>query len=194
MKKLIILIISTSSLLMYSQVRIGDKTITANPDVSSASVLLEFGDTKNKGIILPYVETVPTEGSAQAKGGTLIFDVSANAQYKVKVKNENTGWTDLSVQSGYNTAVETAVKTPQAAPLSDKANAKAIIGSDTSASDGVLVLESATKAMVLPIVEDFNAILNSVTGNDGIFERSNRRQTSFDCLQRTEMDILETIN
>jgi len=164
MKKLIILIISAVSAMMYSQVRIGDKTITANPDISSVSVLLEFGDTKNKGIILPYVETVPAEGSAQAKGGTLIFDVSANAQYKVKVKNENTGWTDLSVQSGYNTAVETAVKTPQAAPLSDKANAKAIIGSDTSASDGVLVLESATKAMVLPIVEDYNAILNPSPG------------------------------
>lgn len=164
MKKLIILIISTTSVMMYSQVRIGARNNTATPDVSSASVLLEFGDAKNMGIILPYVETVPTEGSAQAKGGTLIFDVSANAQYKVKVKNENTGWTDLSGQSGYNTAVETTVKTPQASPLNDIANAKAIIGSPTSTSDGVLVLESASKAMVLPIVEDFKAILNPSPG------------------------------
>lgn len=164
MKKLIILSMSFASAMIYSQVRIGEKTITTSPDISSASVLLEFGDTKNKGIILPYVETVPTEGSAKAKGGTLIFDVSTNAQYKVKVKNENTGWTDLSVQSGYSIAVETAVKTPQYSPLNDKENAKVIIGSDTSVLDGVLVLESASKAMVLPIVEDYNAILNPSPG------------------------------
>lgn len=164
MKKIIIPIISFASAIMYSQVKIGEKTITANPDLSTLSVLLEFGDTKNKGIILPYVETVPTEGSVQAKGGTLLFDVSANTQYKVKVKNENTGWTDLSVQSGYSTSIENTVKTPQASPLNDKADAKVIIGSETSASDGVLVLESATKAMVLPIVEDYNAILNPSPG------------------------------
>ena len=80
MNKIIIPIISFASAIMYSQVRIGEKTITANPDLSTLSVLLEFGDTKNKGIILPYVETVPTEGSVQPKGGTLLFVVSANKQ------------------------------------------------------------------------------------------------------------------
>ncbi len=67
MKKLVILIISVASAMMFSQVRIGEKTITANPDISSSSVLLEFGDTKNKGIILPYVETVPQKDLLRQK-------------------------------------------------------------------------------------------------------------------------------
>ena len=160
MKKIFIILTLTSSLFAISQVRIGQSSATG---FSSTSVLLEFGDTKDKGIILPYVETVPT-GVAQSKGGTLIFDVSANAEYKVKVKNENTGWSDLSVESGYSATVESNVKTPQATPLADKTDAEAIIGSNTSSSDGVLVLESTDKAMVLPIVEDYNAILNPSPG------------------------------
>ncbi|RZK78630.1 MAG: hypothetical protein EOO92_10775, partial [Pedobacter sp.] len=71
------------SFFAFSQVRIGNTSAT---DLSSTSVLLEFGDTKDKGIILPYVETVPTSTS-QAKGGALLFDVSATGEYKVKVKN-----------------------------------------------------------------------------------------------------------
>lgn len=146
-----------ASLAIYSQVRFGTSAATS---VTNTSVLLEFGDTNNKGIILPYVETVPTA----AVGGTIIFDVSANTQYKVRVKNENGGWTDLSNISGYSTAVETKVKPLQAAPLVDLPGAKAIIGARSSAADGVLVLESADKAMVLPIVQDYKAILNPSPG------------------------------
>lgn len=162
MKKIITTIAVFASLAIYSQVRIGESSATG---MSSTSVLLEFGDTKDKGIILPYVETVPT-GANDAKGGTLIFDVSANSQYKVRVKNENAGWTDLSNVSGYSAAIETKVKSIQTAALADVTvpNAKAIIGSSTSTTEGVLVLESANKAMVLPIVEDYTKILNPSPG------------------------------
>lgn len=164
MKKLIILIGIFASVLSFAQVRIGEKTVNSSvQDLSSASVLLEFGDTDNKGIILPYVETVPT-GSNDSKGGTIIFDVSATSEYKIKVKNENNGWADLSVQSGYSTAVETLVKNPQATPLADKAGAKAIIGNSATTTDGVLVLDSNDKAMVLPIVTNYNNIKNPSPG------------------------------
>jgi hypothetical protein len=164
MKKIIILIGIYTSVLSFSQVRIGEKTINpTNYDLSSASVLLEFGDTNNKGIVLPYVETVPT-GANNAKGGTFIFDVSASSEYKIKVKNENAGWTDLSVQSGYSAAVETVVKNPQAAPLADKAGAKAVIGNSATTTDGVLVLDSGNKAMVLPIVTNYTNIKNPSPG------------------------------
>lgn len=147
-----------------AQVRIGEKSITANPELTNTtSVLLEFGDTNDKGIILPYVETVPT-GTNDAKGGTLIFDVSANSEYKVKVKNENANWTDLSVQSGYSTSVETIVKPPQASPLADKTGSKAIIGNASTSTDGVLVLDSADKAMILPLVTNFSDIKNPSPG------------------------------
>lgn len=146
---------------VFSQVRIGQSAAT---NLSSNSVLLEFGDTKNKGIILPYVESVPAEGSTQAAGGTIIFDVSGNSEYKIKVKNQNNGWRDLSILSGYSTTVASSVKNPQTDPLTDNASAKVIIGSATSAADGILVLESAEKAMVLPIVNDYKAIKNPSPG------------------------------
>ena len=147
-----------------SQVIINADAATAKTTPTSAtSALLEFGSDGDKGIILPYVETVPT-GANNSKGGTLIFDVSANGEYKVKVKNENSGWTDLSVESGYSTTVATVVKAPQPAALTDNASAKAIIGSSTSSTEGVLVLESATKAMILPTVSNFTDIKNPSPG------------------------------
>ena len=166
MKKIFILINLSISFLSFSQVRIGQSVAAT---LSSDSVLLEFGDTKDKGIILPYVETIPAEDSDKAKGGTLIFDISItndfpNGEYKVKVKNENSGWTDLSGKTGYSAETEAIVKTPQNSPLEDAPNAKVIIGAESSTSDGVLVLESTDKAMVLPIIEDYQAIKNPSPG------------------------------
>lgn len=159
-KTAVILSISLSAL-AFAQVRIGAVNSVSN--TSSTSVLLEFGTDDDKGIILPYVETVPS-GTNDAKGGTIIFDVSANSEYRVKVKNENAGWSDLSRLSGYSASVESVVKTPQASPLSDKAGAKAVIGNSATATDGVLVLDAADKAMVLPIVSNYTNIPNPSPG------------------------------
>lgn len=161
MNKIFVILSVSCSLFAYAQVRIG--SINSVLNTTNTSVLLEFGTDNDKGIILPYVETVPT-GVNNAKGGTLIFDVSANTEYKLKVKNENAGWSDLSGVSGYSTAVETLVKPPQALPLTDQTGAKVIIGNEATTTDGVLVLDSNTKAMVLPIVSDFTAIKNPSPG------------------------------
>lgn len=161
MNKIAIIFSISISAFAISQVKIGATNTAGN--VTNTSVLLEFGTDNNKGIILPYVETVPT-GINNAKGGTLIFDVSANVEYKVKVKNENAGWKDLSVQTGYSAAVETMVKTPQALPLADQTGAKSVIGDATTTIDGVLVLDSQNKAMVLPIVTNFTTIPNPSPG------------------------------
>ena len=156
MKKTSVILSLLLSTLAFSQIRIGQSSAT---NLSSTSVLLEFGDTKDKGVILPYVETLPT-----ADGGTLVFDASANGEYKVKFKNQNAGWTDLSVQSGYSTTVASKVKDPQATPLADATSATTIMGAASSSADGVLVLESSNKAMVLPIVEDYTLIKNPSPG------------------------------
>lgn len=161
MKKTTIILSIFISTITFSQVKIGGANSVGS--VNNASVLLEFGTDDDKGIILPYVETVPS-GANNSKGGTLIFDVSASSEYKVKVKNETTGWTDLSVQSGYSSAVESTVKAPQASPLADRAGAKAIIGDASSATDGVLVLDFPDKAMVLPIVSNYTTIKNPSPG------------------------------
>lgn len=161
MNKIAIILSVFLSASAFSQVRIGATNSVSN--VSNNSVLLEFGSDGDKGLILPYVETVPT-GANNAKGGTIIFDVSASTEYKVKIKNENTGWKDLSGISGYSQAVESVVKVPQASPLADQASGKAIIGDANSTTDGVLVLDSPDKAMVLPIVSNYAAIKNPSPG------------------------------
>lgn len=159
--KLPILLLVFFSACAVSQVRIGGTNSVTS--VTNTSVLLEFGTDGDKGIILPYVETVPT-GANNAKGGTIIFDVSSNTEYKVKIKNETAGWKDLSVVSGYSQAVENAVLIPQGSPLADQANGKAIIGDVNTTTDGVLVLDSPDKAMVLPIVTSYTAIKNPSPG------------------------------
>lgn len=161
MNKTAIILSLFLSIMTYSQVRIGAANSVTN--VSSTSVLLEFGTDGDKGIILPYAETIPT-GANNAKGGTVLFDVSANTEYKVKVKNENAGWKDLSVVSGYSSTVDTTVKIPQALPLADQTGAKTIIGDSNSTTDGVLVLDSPDKALVLPIVSNYTAIKNPSPG------------------------------
>ena len=161
MKKTTIILSVFISTITFSQVRIGGTNSVGS--ISNTSVLLEFGTDDNKGIILPYVETVPS-GINDAKGGTIIFDVSANSEYRVKVKNEDAGWNDLSRVSGYSTSVENTVKSPQASPLADKAGSKAVIGNSSTATDGVLVLDSSDKAMVLPIVSNYTNIPNPSPG------------------------------
>lgn len=156
---LLITILSLASACMYSQIIIGDAIGTA-PANNKQSVLLEFANTNNKGIILPYVRTTPATPSE----GTIILDASVPTVARVKYYNANTspgtgGWVDISGQD----ANITAVLATQPVGVNESA-AKAIIGSDISAADGVLVLESTTKAMVLPIVSSTNNIINPSPG------------------------------
>ncbi|KAA0127247.1 hypothetical protein FY557_13835 [Chryseobacterium sp. SN22] len=111
-----------------AQVAIGKQALT------NSSVLLEFNN-EAKGIILPSVASAPG-----AAGGTFVFNT---ADRSVQVF-QNTGWTLLTdssqgvVHSYTNSGTETGAGT--------------IIGATSSAKPGVLVMESATKAMVLPKV------------------------------------------
>lgn len=133
-----------------AQVIIGNAVGTA-PAGQKTSVLLEFANTNNKGIILPYVRTkatTPTEGS-------IILDASTATDARVKYYNGS--WVDLSGQGADISSVLTSQ--PTEAQVTEPTQAKTIIGAATTAvNDGVLVLESATKAMVLPQVDDVNNI------------------------------------
>lgn len=154
MKNFVTLLGVALSATLYSQVIIGDANGTA---ATKTSVLLEFANTGDKGIILPYVvqkPTAPTEGS-------IILDVSTTGDARVKFYNNNAStadrWTDLSGQGATVTSVMTTQPTIAAAP--EAAAAKTIIGAASSTvSDGVLVLESNTRALVLPQVADVSNI------------------------------------
>lgn len=148
MKKLISIISIITSCNIFSQVIIGDKIGTVS---DKTSVLLEFANNGNEGLILPYVISKPSTPTE----GTILLDATTPAKARVKYYNgvidttkSPEGWQDLS---GQDADVSLALN-DQPTTITEVTGSKAIIGSSSSSADGVLVLESDTKAMVLPVV------------------------------------------
>lgn len=180
MKHTIVAISLLISTLGFSQVIIGDDVGTA-PVADKTSVLLEFANDGHKGIILPYVKTLPTQE------GAIYLDVSNPANARVKYNNGGSQPFDLSgdgaivstASSGtsINTnSVITGVLAQQPSGRTNDDTGKAIIGADTSSADGVLVLESTTKAMVLPYVNSTDDVLNPSPGMMVYITKSDKKR------------------
>jgi hypothetical protein len=153
MKNIISAIFIGISAFSSAQVIVGDAIGTSSV---KTSVLLDFAPNQNKGIILPYVRTLPTTPTE----GTLVLD--AVDATKARVKYYNGAWIDLS---GQDSDITTALATqPIVSQVTEDAGEKVIIGAATSTANGVLVLESTTKAMVLPIVQDVQNIPSPSAG------------------------------
>lgn len=150
MKKVVTIILLTIMFGANAQVIIGDATGTAKV---KTGVLLEFAKGQNKGIVLPYVRRLPSEPTQ----GTILLD--ASTANNARVKYYNGSWIDLSGQSAN---ISTTLNTQPEGEADSKA--RVIIGSNNSAVDGVLVLESSTKAMVLPQVASVLDIPNPAPG------------------------------
>lgn len=124
-------------LCLNAQVSIG------KPDVSSNSVLLDFYDESDnyKGLILPIVDDLSSAlaSNASENNGTFLFDRSDK---KLKMY-ENGVWVTLSDEGE-----DTAALVNPSSELSEDSGV--ILGSDLSQAKGVLILESNSKAMVLP--------------------------------------------
>ncbi|MBF8455610.1 hypothetical protein IV494_00310 [Kaistella sp. G5-32] len=146
MKSIFTIILLSAVSAFNAQVIIGDAVGTAT---TKTSVLLEFAKG-NKGLILPYVRTLFSPLPATA--GTILLDASIPAEARIKFSN-GISWVDLSGRDGNVTSALTIQ--PMGIVETD---AKSIIGARSSGSDGVLVLESTTKAMVLPTVADVQDI------------------------------------
>lgn len=152
MKKIILtgIIISTS---IYSQAQIA----IGKNDTSSPSVSLEFAETENRGLLLPWVNNETALKNAEL--GTLVFDAEDK---KVKVKYD-TGWEDLSIKNG-TTTFDGIDALDSQNYLEESAEAKVSIGNPTNA-EGILVLEDIDKAMILPKVESpHENIMNPTPG------------------------------
>ena len=147
MKNIFTIILLASITSINAQVIIGNSIGTAT---TKTSVLLDFAAGQNKGMIVPYVRTIPT-GSALV-GGSIILDATTATTARMKYYNGST-WIDLSGQD----ANVTSALANQPTGVTET-NSKSIIGAQSSSADGVLVLESTQKAMVLPIVLDVNNI------------------------------------
>ena len=92
MKKLFTAILLGFISIANAQVIIGDATGTA---AVKTSVLLEFAAGQNKGIIVPYVRTMPTTPTE----GTILLDASTPISSRMKYYAGSVkGWVDLSGQ------------------------------------------------------------------------------------------------
>lgn len=128
MKKLILLLFPA---LVSAQVAIGKEQV-------DGSGILDFPAGTTNGIILPRV--LDSETMTTAEPGTMVFDLATS-----RVKYFNGAWTDLSDKTGNNPALIAG---------NDITTNGVIIGAPSSTASGVLVLESADKALILPKVTD----------------------------------------
>lgn len=151
MKKLLNISVLALGCICSAQMIIGDGVGTAT---DKTSVLLEFAKT-DRGIILPYLRSLPASPTA----GTIALDASNSTQARVKYFNG--AWIDLSGQDANITAIMENASQPTNA---DYASAGVILGAEGSTADGVLVLESATMAMVLPVVDNVSAVHDPAPG------------------------------
>lgn len=153
MKNIFVIILLAMMSGAQAQVIIGDATGTA---ADKTSVLLEFAAGQNKGIIVPYVRSLPTSNALV--GGSIILDATTPTLARMKYYNGTT-WIDLSGQDGNLVSpIDYLTIQPDATVAPETAASKTIIGASSSPADGVLVLESNTKAMVLPTVLDVQNI------------------------------------
>lgn len=139
MKKIITMLMIVTSFGISAQVAIGKSSVT------NSSISLEFADTENRGLVLPYV----SDKTPIITDGTMIYDTS---DYKVKYL-KGAVWTPLSGDDNTQSTIGKADLIIQSTK-DEQPTAKIAIGTDggTDTTPGILVLTDATKAMVLPKV------------------------------------------
>lgn len=154
MKKIIFAtLLSLIAINLPAQVAIGKTSIT------NTSSILEFDNamTNRKGIILSAVDNVNNAlaSTPASNNGTFLFDKSDN---RVKMY-ENNMWVSLSDMAGNSSSIISNTTNETSS------NQGAIIGASTAQAKGVLVLESANKAMILPWIQNpHTAVKNPYPG------------------------------
>lgn len=148
MKRLLpFLILAISSKHILGQISIGAKI-----DANESTLLLFAGmannnsieTTNTKGIILPAVETRPnfnTWAQQEANNGTFVFEKSS----KKVLMYQNRRWEELSDTIGRIDQLPTNNSAEKGKGV--------IIGATTTQAKGVLVLESDSKALILPHIK-----------------------------------------
>ncbi|WDF46043.1 hypothetical protein PQ459_14175 [Chryseobacterium sp. KACC 21268] len=157
MKNIILCLFTAVSNVLFSQVIIGDNVGTAT---NKTSVLMEFSSTQRKGIILPYltdISDVNTPGSIFLR----ISNPTTAPIAKIVYYDYDGTFKDLSPEAS---GIGAKLKLNIQPILKENSNSKVIIGDESSTANGILVLESKTKAMVLPTVSSYKEIVNPAPG------------------------------
>ncbi|MDM1042743.1 MULTISPECIES: hypothetical protein [Empedobacter] len=151
MKKIIYIItLGTIANFSNAQVSFGGKET-----VEGTATLVDFNNTPGnfRGIILSAVEnnSKALASTASENNGTFLYD---NSDSKVKMY-ENGTWVNLS-PAGDNTAIIVNTSADKSSE-----NQGVIIGKSTSNAKGILVLESADKAIILPRIANPDTTVKS---------------------------------
>lgn len=143
MKKVFTIIITFYAVTISAQVAIEKSQVDGDG-------LLDFPTNTTKGILLPIVETLPSDASA----GTLLMDKND----KTLKMNVESAWVPLSDEGSVTGAI---FNTNSEIPGQNRV----IMGSDTTSAPGVLVLESSDKALILPkIASPHTSVKNPYPG------------------------------
>lgn len=128
-----------SSILLALNLSVNAQVSIGKEQINGTSTLLDFYDapTNKGGLILPAITTLPQSPA----NGNFVFDTNTET---VKVF-QNNQWVDLS-EAGDNTAIHHNAVPEHGGGM--------IMGAGTSDAQGVLVLESPDKAMILPKVAE----------------------------------------
>lgn len=149
----------------------GFSSLTAQVGMGKASVdgdaILDF-PLSNTGIILPMVDTLPT--GIAGSNGTFLLD---KTDLKIKMR-ENDLWVPLSDAGNLTGTMPNA---------SAELGGGVIIGAASSSAQGVLVLESANKALVLPKVNDPVANMKSPVAGTICYDTVSKTIAVFDGLK-----------
>lgn len=147
MKKILLICFwTTISTTLYSQTAIGKETVDGD-------ALLDFGND-GKGIILPYVNEITVSNPTP---GTFIFDTQSKQVVYYSQTASEEGWITMNENTNDATA-------PTNSTL-EEVGGGVILGADSATAQGVLVLESTNKALILPKVANPHlTILSPVHG------------------------------
>lgn len=142
------------------------QTAIEKKTVGSASAVLDFAAGTTKGIILPAVESLPTT----PVNGTFLFDARA-AEKKIKMY-QNGVWVELSGVGSTTNLVPYSGTTDN--------GKQTVIGAHATTADGVVVLESADKALVLPHVANPHLTVKSPYAGMMCYDTNRKALAVFD--------------
>jgi hypothetical protein len=144
------------ALLVLPMTTIG-QTVVGTKTPLNSSVVLSFPTSTANGIILPAVESLPISPA----NGTFLYD---KVQKKVRMY-QNNRWVDLSETGNANRIVpyNSTITLPDKQTIIGSRTTKVYNGSSfvDGVVDGILVLEGAKKALVLPKINNPHVTVKS---------------------------------
>lgn len=154
--------------------------VIGKEEVDGAGIL-DFVLGENKGILLPILTELPTQPS----NGTIIFNNVDGDTNKLKVMVfENNDWKSLSDEGALSIISENGenLTTPYVENRSEETGEGVILGEydENQVANGVLVLESTDKALILPKVVDPHLQVKSPRAGTILYDLTTKSLVVFD--------------